>query len=167
MRKIIGFILFCICLSGFYYRYSQLVYMTMGENIAIQQLNSIHAVMEKNYKLIGHYEYNLEKLGLNFEKGQFFGFSQQCDILRLSTQSHLISSGQFGLKNYNQTFSTDGEVTGLINRYSQCEKKNYTAVVVHKVFNRLGVYTIDQGGKIEIIQSSQVSFLQWLFKLAP
>lgn len=162
MRKLIGFILLCLCLSNFYYRYSQLVYETVGEKVALQQLQLIDQEMNKHFQAKGAYTYNLAVLGIDVLPGQSFGFKETCFVDPKNTQSQLFFKTKDESPLYSKGFESRMDISVIINQFATCARDSYTAVVTHKFLNRLGIYTIDQNHQVEIIRSSSLSFLKWL-----
>lgn len=157
-----GFVLLCVFLSSFYYRFSQIAYQNMGEPVAFEQLESLYKSMYQAQKQIGSFQYDLAFVKPQIFKNQSFGFKSNCQAKsqNVNDQKNLI----INLESVNNIETSEYErlFMSVINEYSECSSDAFKAVVVHKALGRIGIYRIDQNHQIEIIRSSRLGFLDWL-----
>lgn len=168
MRKLMGFVLLCVCLSCFYYRFSQLAYQMLGEPVALKQLESIYQSMYKVRDKVGHFEYNLQIVKPEIFNNQSFGFRSEClrsqsvdqqqtFLINQNTDQHMMGSIEKSI--------FEKKILNYIHKYSECDRHTFAAVVVHAAFGRVGVYRINQDRQIEVIQTSRLDFIGWLKSL--
>jgi len=168
MRKLMGFVLLCVCLSSFYYRFSQIAYQNLGESVALEQLESLYTSMYQAQKQTGSFTYDLSFVKPHIFKNQSFGFRNNCLVTseKKVNQKHLmINLESISSRETSEYEHLQNLFTSIINEYSDCADNAFKAVVVHKAMGQIGIYRIDQNHQIEIVRSSRLGFSSWLWSI--